>query len=631
MTEESDFEARIRRDLDAIAGAVADVPAETPAPQPDDAHPRHAPLLAAVAAGLVLLAGLLWVANDGDTDSSPADVAGSTSTSVAPTSTTTPSSSTTVPAAEAAPPSETGSYRLWLSTEAVSTDGSDVIFVVLGPSDVSEVLEWDSAVLVDRWNGEDWQPVAEGGSCQDFWHCWGDLGERGASLVEYRERRQFLPSGVGYAEYIHLDGLDEGWHRLRQTIDGELATGVFRVLEPAVMPAVASLAPVGEDALFVEPVLASTAGAVLTVKPAIAAPENDLGEVASTTRLDQWDGEEWVELLTFDTPRLTLEIQLPPLPPGPYRVVRGRTPGSDLIGNLWVIDGGPNPVACHVLPSLDALLTNADDFDGPTPPTTELRPSFDVGGFRVQWDSPDTTIAYSYPMGSVIDLVGERYFQDGLLLLRPLGDAVEVWVELPGCGDPGTVTAGFLVSGGSEQQNVALAARLGRSLAQRWNVDGGTRIWEQCPDGESVISTPRNGVILDVWMYCREVGDTDSRLVPVATNIISESVIESAIQRGLGGGWNGLESAIPLELQWALSEIAIIDGVLTIDWDWDFAADPIDDLTTSNVSGRIIDQIAANAFQFEEIDAVDLGDLPLDLGGDSVYTREQWEQAQAEN
>ena len=87
---------------------------------------------------------------------------------------------------------------------------------------------------------------------------------------------------------------------------------------------------------------------------------------------------------------------------------------------------------------------------------------------------------------------------------------------------------------------------------------------------------------------------------------------------------------IPLELQWALSEIAIVDGLLTIDWDWDFAANPIDDLTTSNVSGRIIDQIAANAFQFDEIDAIDLGDLPLDLGGDSAYTREQWEQAQAE-
>lgn len=639
MTEESEFERRVRGDLDAIAGAVPDVPAGTRLDQLSRPPARRVPLLAAVAAGALLLAGVVWVANDGDSGSGPTDVADASTTTGPPASSTAPfptaPSSTTVPAIEARPPSDTGAYRLWLSTETVSSEGSDLIFVVLGPPDDDEILEWYSAVVVDRWDGDEWQPVAEGGSCQDFWHCWGDLGDRGASLVEYRSRRQLLPSGVGYAEYIHLDGLDPGWHRLRQTIDGELATGVFRVVEPGAMPVVPSLAPVDEDALFVEPVLANPAGATLSVEPALAAPDNELGDVATTMRLDRFEGGQWVALLAFDTPGTASEIRLPALAPGPYRVVRSRAPGADLIGNLWVIDGGPNPVACHVLPSLEGLLPEAAAFEGPRPPTTEVRGSFTPGGFRAEWTGADQTIRYSYPVGSVIDLVGERTVTEGPVMLWYQGfggepSTVEAWVQLPPCGDRDAVTAGFTVTGGNEQENVALALRLGRELARLENPDFATAPRTGCPGPDAPDPETPNAVH-DVWLYCRTSADQESELVRVPTIFSPGDPIEAVIRRSLGDPWNGLESALPVELRGARPEIEIADGLLTIDWDWDFAANPIDNLTTSNVSGRIIDQIAANAFQFGEIDAIDLGDLPLEIDRPFIYTREQWERAQAED
>ncbi|MEZ5166606.1 MAG: hypothetical protein R2695_08955 [Acidimicrobiales bacterium] len=86
---------------------------------------------------------------------------------------------------------------------------------------------------------------------------------------------------------------------------------------------------------------------------------------------------------------------------------------------------------------------------------------------------------------------------------------------------------------------------------------------------------------------------------------------------------------MPLELRASEADVGIEDGVLTINWDWDFAAHPIDNFSTSNVSGRYLDQIAANAFQFDEIDAIDL-DVLCCGDWEGLYTRDQWEQVQAD-
>lgn len=621
-----DFERRIRRDLDAIAEQVpVGSGGETPVVGVGGTTARRGThgLAFATAAGFVLILGILaWLpAGSGDDDGT--DVAGTpttgdTSSQHQPTDSRPATTSTAI--IGEAPPSQTGSHRIWMSTDVVSAAGTDVTFAVVGPPIDGEV--WGAATLLEQWTGDTWQvPGNAFGYCGLDWTC--SLGEQSpADVVLVWE------DGVLGHETVHIAGLDDGWYRLRKTIEGEPATAVFRSVSEDLGAAVAPTLPWqgAEGEIDTSPVVLDSQGSVLGVR----FNYRDTNILLPRLDVERWENGSWRPLLSIDVGSgLPSEILLPAMPPGEYRIVAGEDWSES---RFWVADDISDRARCHTDLDLAALLGGeAAAFVGPQPPTAELRGSFRNGGFRAEWIGPDQTIRYSYPMGSVIDLVGERYFQDGPLLLRPLGDAVEVWVELPGCAGIGTVTAGFVVSGGSEQQDVSLAARLGRSFAQLWNADGGTPAWEQCPNGESVTSTPRNGVILDVWMYCREVGDDDSRLVPVATNIISESPIESAIRRGLGGGWNGLESAIPLELQWSLSEITIADGVLTIDWGWDFAADPIDNITTSYWSGRIVAQIAANAFQFDEIDAIDLGDLPFEVDRPFVYTREQWEQSEADN
>ena len=613
MTEESEFERRVRGDLDAIAGAVPDVPAGTPLDQLSRPPARRVPLLAAVAAGALLLAGVVWVADDGDSGPGPADVADASTT-------TGPPASTTVPTPEAAPPSETGPHRIWMSTDVVSRAGTDVTFAVVGPRIDGEVS--GASTTLERWTGEEWEaPPNAFGYCGRDWTC--ALNEQSPADVALQWDR-----GVLGHETIRIAGLDDGWYRLAKTIEGEPATAVFRSTSAELGPPIAPSQPWtgANPELEVRPVVVDRAGSTLTLRHDYV----DTNAALVDVRVEVWSAGEWSALLAVDATAGT-ELVLPALPPGEYRVTAG---GGGLEARFWVADDISDSLACHTTIDLADLLDDAAAFDGPVPPTVEMRSSFTPGGFRVEWTGADRTIRYSYPVGSVIDLVGERTVTEGPVMLWYQGfggepSTVEAWVQLPPCGDRDDVTAGFTVTGGTEQENVTLALRLGRELARLENPDFAAASRTGCPGPDAPDPETPNAVH-DVWLYCRTSADQASELGRVPTIFSPGDPIEAVIRRTLSETWNGLESALPIGLRGAPTEIEIVDGVLTIDWGWDFAADPIDDLTTSNVSGRIIDQIAANAFQFDEIDAIDLGDLPLDLGGDSVYTREQWEQAQAE-
>ncbi|MEZ5244830.1 MAG: hypothetical protein R2707_07025 [Acidimicrobiales bacterium] len=521
-----------------------------------------------------------------------------------------------------------------MSTSLVSSDRADVVFAVTGPP---TDLPYTVMTFVDRWDGEGWVGESFLNSCLDSGDCWGEFGDD-ADRGSPRIGLNIDSTGVGPAEYVRLSGLDEGWYRLRKDMDiadgvasgEEVATAVFEVSDA--VSAVAAPAPeLGTDRLIVTPVVTGTGGsrmnATVTVSSAVVTP---------TLALYRYEAGAWrfvVDFTTFTAGARagnTVDLRAPALPPGAYRLSSSSTRDT-VVGRFWVSEEISSPVTCPGVPDLVELLgTDGEAFGEAAAPGGEVRPAFEQGGFHVQWESPESTVVYSNPVGGVRDLVGERTVAEGPVMLWYRDDAVEAWVQLPGCADEDPVTAGFTVTGGSEQENVTLALRLGRELARRENPDFAAATRTDCPGPDSPDPDTPNAVH-DVWLYCRTSADQEPELVPVPTIFSPGDPIEAVIRRSLGDPWNGLESAIPVELRGAQTTVEINDGVLTIDWGWDFSVSPIDNLGTSTWSGRIIDQIAANAFQFEQIDAVDLGNLPFDHGGEFVYTREQWEQSQAEN
>lgn len=307
--------------------------------------------------------------------------------------------------------------------------------------------------------------------------------------------------------------------------------------------------------------------------------------------------------------------------------------GGSAAGRFWVDDDVSSTLDCAVLPTLDELLgDDATPFDGPVPPIDEMRSSFTPGGFRAEWSGAEQTIRYSYPVGSVIDLVGERTAQDGPVMLRYLGgfddtpSTIEAWVQLPGCGDLDAVTAGFEVSGGSEQENVSLALRLGRALEEEHNPDWQPVVRTTCPGPDSPEPETPNAVHT-VWMYCRTSPDEQPALVPVKTIFSPGASVEDVVRRGLYDPWNGLESAVPVELRGAPVTVDLVEGVLSIAWEWDpelTAGPPL----WEEADPRILDQIAVTAFGFAEVDAIE---VPLLRPDHEPFTRADWDQWKVAN
>lgn len=447
-------------------------------------------------------------------------------------------------------------------------------------------------------------------------------------------------SGVGGAEALNVDEFEPGWYRIGRGNEDVVARGVFQVVAddemPSGPPAPAVVAD-DEYAWAVSPPVIPTTGA--RVRASVVGPAPEPNAIAVDQIVERWTRDGWTGVFAMGTASGDLSFVLPALPAGDYRMVpRG---GDAPVGRFWVSDGLAGEAVCPGIPDLDALVGEATPFGTAVP--GDGRTDGQGGSFHVQWESDEAVVDYVLPAEDWRVARNHRVAGPGFEITDSVtapggGSSVEVRVFVDGgCAfDDSPIEfafarGSFIVSSADEQSNFVLARRLGAAFAERWGdvvePTGRTR----CPDGSTDDDRSESDVYRSVFMYCRRIGDAESVLAPVAVSFAGDGAPEAVVEGSLSDPWNGLETAIPIELRWADNTVALADGILTIDWGWDFAADPIGaEINSAHNAKRIVDQIAANAFQFEEVDSIDLGDLPLDVDQPFIYTREQWERAQVD-
>jgi hypothetical protein len=126
-----------------------------------------------------------------------------------------------------------------------------------------------------------------------------------------------------------------------------VAAAVLEIADDA--PAPAPLVRIDHPAISVSPALLSPAGGEVTLYPLIPAPagaqsREDIVEatrgLSETARIARWDGSSWTAVQNVVLQRtgdvdFDRSAQLPPLPPGEYRLVRA---GQDMphAGSFWV-------------------------------------------------------------------------------------------------------------------------------------------------------------------------------------------------------------------------------------------------------------------------------------------------------
>ena len=497
MTEDP-FERRLRRDLRAIAQTADERgPASPSAPVVRERRQVRRALAVLAPLLVVPLGAVAWWIVD-NADGPDVDTTVTTSQPTAP-STVAPTS--TVPGdvgVDEPPPSDTGPAWIWLSHDVVSTDGTDMTFAVVDPTKRAGIL-YGVLTAIDRWNGETWERVTTFGSCVDHWGCWGELPTDAEPSVD--GLGLLTIDGVGERERVRLEGLAEGWYRLRkEMLDEDEASGVFRVVDAVSLAETTPVEPLSDPMLRLNPPVLSTSGGSVRVSVASAgrADTVPVGPIVHA----RWDGATWIEMFESEMPSLTVlsdfivpvTLHLPGLSSGSYRAV-------DADGNearYWVdadIPGGSDCQTSLIQPfgSIDA---------GPRPPTESMRPTPLRNGWQAEWMLGDQTVRVSMPTGAVTDLLGERVVNDGAVTLWYRDDRVEAWIRLEACGGGGDRLLGLEVSGATEQENVSLALRLGHAIADRF---GGVEIpvtRATCPD-ESTPAPETPNVVHDVWLFCR--------------------------------------------------------------------------------------------------------------------------------
>lgn len=248
----------------------------------------------------------------------------------------------------APPPPGASPVSIWLSAERVPPGPAELVAVVVNRTD--EEAFYGIAGAVDRWDGGAWVPHRVVAMCMDHWHCTSELRPVGEGLEIQDIGLSASLGRPGPAERFTTDGLEVGWYRVSQTVDGgTVVSGTFEVTDGVAPPA--PLVSVDAPAISISPVVVSPAGGEVSLYPLIPAPSGNqsaddihravegLAEVAA---IETWDGERWAQVtevtLTGQDPEShdrQRTADLPALDPGAYRLVR-TGPAGDHAGHFWV-------------------------------------------------------------------------------------------------------------------------------------------------------------------------------------------------------------------------------------------------------------------------------------------------------
>jgi hypothetical protein len=265
-----------------------------------------------------------------------------------------PPTTTTVASADpATPPADDGTVTLFLSDTVLPASGADLVAILRNTG--TESPTFGVGAFVDRWNGDSWEEQSPIATCLDFWFCVASLdAPDGIATIGLAAP----PGGYGSTQWIHVDGLEPGWYRLRQVAnEGTIATGTFQVVDRDV--ATIDFGDVTVDKLVVQPTVRRAGGAcqgaicairiAALAKDAHTATDIDAFEASldDGARLDRWTGDRWATVGELD---FTIEARvdwtrqpgerLAALPqgltPGAYRVIRTAPDGAEPAGFFFV-------------------------------------------------------------------------------------------------------------------------------------------------------------------------------------------------------------------------------------------------------------------------------------------------------
>jgi hypothetical protein len=181
----------------------------------------------------------------------------------------------------------------------------------------------------------------------DHWHCTARVQPPGKINSVPSLGLSAEPGRPGPVERFTTDGLDVGWYRISQEAnEGVVAVAVLEVAEGAAVPA--PLVSFDAPAISVTPAVVPPDGAEIDLYPLVPAPtgaqsREDVLEatrgLSEVARIERWTGSTWeaageIQLSEADDD-LGRSAELPPLPEGAYRLIRGGPEGQH-IGHFWV-------------------------------------------------------------------------------------------------------------------------------------------------------------------------------------------------------------------------------------------------------------------------------------------------------
>ncbi|QGG95075.1 hypothetical protein [Actinomarinicola tropica] len=239
--------------------------------------------------------------------------------------------------------------ELWLSAPEVPPGDHEVVAALRAHDELDATF----GVLaeVERWDGTRWTVFGEVAMCLDHWHCTAEVRRPGAVEGIEDIGLSASPGAAGPVERFSVTGLEPGWYRISHAaFEGVEASGILRITAGAPPPV--PLWPTDAVAVSTQPPFVPTGGATVLLSALV--PPDDGGNLSAEdieaavagmdeeVSLERWEGEGWVPVAQLPLVAVpeglgARAVEVPPLDPGAYRLVR-EGPGGPHVGNLWVVD-----------------------------------------------------------------------------------------------------------------------------------------------------------------------------------------------------------------------------------------------------------------------------------------------------
>lgn len=266
----------------------------------------------------------------------------------------TPPVSSPAPSMSAPPPVDPGApYQLWLSETVIPAAGVDIVAALVRSGGRGAAM-FGVGVMVDRWDGSEWQPYRYAATCPEL--CVGTLERADAEESGPGIAYVMGADGVGFVVSVKLTGLEPGSYRLRKTFETmdvspptvDAATSPIEAIgQFTVVHGDAPIVPLGNpddtQLLIYQPLLPPTGGSLPFLRR--GGPPVDTWMPAQVD-VERWTGDRWEPSTTLAVSASpgdlrTAQVEIPPSEAGAYRIVDRSTP-TEHQAVFWVSDTVPH-------------------------------------------------------------------------------------------------------------------------------------------------------------------------------------------------------------------------------------------------------------------------------------------------